>query len=196
MELIKEGAEAKILKLNNTTLKKLRPQKKYRIPQIDNKLRKFRNKREFKILQTLSLNQVNVPKPIEINEKKDEISFTFEYINGIELKKSINKNLLIKAFNQIIKMHKLDIIHGDLTTLNMIERKKEIYLIDFGLSEFTKKIEDKAVDLNLFFTCIKNEHPNLYKYKHELENLYEKELQNGSKIIERLHKIEHRGRNK
>lgn len=196
MEIIAEGAEAKISKINNTTLKKERLAKKYRLEIIDNKLRKFRNKREFKVLTKLYENNINVPKPLEISNEKKEISFTLEFINGSVLKKELNEKNLKKAFNEIIKMHNQDIVHGDLTTLNMILKRNDVYLIDFGLSEFSMKIEDKAVDLNLFFTCIKNEHPDFFKYKEELEKQYEKKAHKGKEILERLKKVELRGRNK
>jgi Kae1-associated kinase Bud32 len=93
-------------------------------------------------------------------------------------------------------MHNLDIVHGDLTTLNMIHSNNKIYLIDFGLSNVSSKIEDKAVDLNLFFTCIKNEHPNLYSLKNELLKIYETKSNNSKLILKRLEMIEKRGRNK
>lgn len=194
--IIAQGAEAQIIQINQTTLKKLRLEKTYRIPEIDTKLRKFRNNREFKVLTKLYESKINVPKPFENIANKEEIAFTFEYINGTVLKQCLNEKSLLKAFNLIIKMHQLDIIHGDLTTLNMIEKQDKIYLIDFGLSDFTHKIEDKAVDLNLFFTCIKNEHPDYYKHKEQLLNTYKKNIELGEKIIQRLGKIEHRGRNK
>jgi len=195
-KLIGIGAESQILQINENTLKKIRLPKTYRHPILDLKLRKSRNKREFKVLNKLLELKINAPKPFEIIENKEEISFTMQYLKGNVLKHVLNQKLLEKAFQQIIKLHKNDITHGDLTTLNMIETENEIYLIDFGLSEFTKKIEDKAVDLNLFFTCIKNEHPTFYDRKDKLLQTYTKELEYGEKVIKRLEEIEHRGRNK
>lgn len=194
MELIAQGAEAKLYKIDETTLKKVREPKPYRISILDKKLRKSRNKREFKVLVKLSENNILAPKPFELNEK--EIYFTFEYLKGDNLKEKLTKELLNKAFAQIIKLHQLEIVHGDLTTLNMITKDNEIYLIDFGLSDFSNKIEDKAVDLNLFFNCIKNEHLEFYNLKEVLLKIYEKELEYGLQIIKRLNKIEQRGRNK
>ena len=78
----------------------------------------------------------------------------------------------------------------------MIDSDSKIYIIDFGLSEFTYKVEDKAVDLNLFFNCIKNEHPDLYKAKSKLEELYLNKANNSKNVIDRLNQIEKRGRNK
>lgn len=194
MELIGQGAEAKIFKIDSNTLLKIRDKKEYRLEIIDKKLRKSRNKREFKILKKLFENKVNVPEPFKLNEKN--INFTFKFIDGIILKETLNKETLFLAFKEIIKMHNLDIIHGDLTTLNMIESKNKIYIIDFGLSQISLNIEEKAVDLNLFFTCIRNEHKNYFKYKNDLIKEYLKNTNNAEKIIERLNKVELRGRNK
>ncbi len=193
--LIATGAESEIHKINDTTLKKIRLAKTYRIPEIDLKLRKFRNRREFKILQKLHTENILVPEPYKIIEDKriDEISFEFEFLTGQVLKNCLTKELLFKAFNQIIQMHKFEVTHSDLTTLNMICQNNEIYLIDFGLGEFSVKPEDRAVDLNLFFNCIKNEHPEFYKYKDELKQIYFKFNQ---RVLHNLEKLEHRGRNK
>lgn len=193
MDMIAEGAEAKILKLENGILKKIRMPKSYRLDVLDLKLRKSRNRREFKVLNKLNDFGVNVPQVYEIFEK-DEISFTFEYIEGNVLKDVMNKNLLFLAFGQIILMHKFGVVHGDLTTLNILVKNNEIYLIDFGLSDFNFNIELRAVDLNLFFTCIRNEHPNFFKYKSELLEKYSAEF--GTDVLKRLDVVEHRGRNK
>ncbi len=194
MELIGEGAEAQIFKINSTTLKKIRLEKKYRLEIIDKKLRKSRNKREFKILKKLFENKINVPEPFKLDEK--EINFTFQFINGKVLKETINEEKLFQIFNEIIKMHNLEITHGDLTSLNMLDKKNKIFLIDFGLGQLNSNIEDKAVDLNLLFNCIKNEHNNIYYLKKELIKEYKNKANKGNKIIERLEKVELRGRNK
>ena len=194
MEKLSEGAESIIEIVNDKILQKTRLEKKYRHPQLDVKLRKFRCKREFKILLKLQELKINVPKPYEISKNKTD--FTFEFLKGEILKNCLNEELLKKAFNQIIKMHKAGIIHGDLTTLNMINKNKEIYLIDFGLSKFSSNIEEKGVDLNLFFNCIKNEHNEFYSLKDKLIQKYSKEIDNEKEVIKRLEEIEMRGRNK
>jgi len=195
MKLLSEGAEAKIFKIDEKIIKKVRIEKQYRLKQLDLKLRKSRNRREFKILNKLKQLNVNVPKVIDIIEKPEEISFTMEYLEGKNLKNCLTKKTLFEAFKQIILIHKNEIVHGDLTTLNMINCKKnKIYIIDFGLSEFNSNIEMRAVDLNLFFTCIKNEHKDFYKYKNELLEIYSKEI--NKEVLIRLNNIEHRGRNK
>lgn len=193
MDLVNEGAEAKIYLVNENTLEKVRISKKYRIEELDKKLRKLRTKREFKVLKLLFDSDVNVPEPNEIDEKN--FSFKCERLIGDVLMDCLNENLLEKGFREIIKMHSLDVVHGDLTTLNMICCEDEVFIIDFGLSELNGRVEDKAVDLNLFFNCIKNEHPEFYSMKEGLEEKY-LETSFGKKVIERLKNVEKRGRNK
>ncbi|KAI5998334.1 hypothetical protein F5J12DRAFT_784919 [Pisolithus orientalis] len=50
---------------------------------------------------------------------------------------------------EIAKMHITDIIHGDLTTSNMMlcRGEKDLVLIDFGLAYYSLLVEDKVVDL-------------------------------------------------
>lgn len=65
-------------------------------------------------------------------------------------------------------MHKTDIIHGDLTTSNMLLRSSlDIVLIDFGLSYISTLIEDKAVDLYVLERAIGSTHPEPEDRKRE-----------------------------
>ena len=67
-------------------------------------------------------------------------------------------------------MHNCDIVHGDLTTSNMIIRPNGELVclsfhsfmkvfIDFGLSYFSPDAEDKAVDLYVLERAFKSTHP-------------------------------------
>ena len=56
----------------------------------------------------------------------------------------------------IAKLHNGGVIHGDLTTSNILLKKNldeynlsanDLYFIDFGLSTISNSVEDKAVDL-------------------------------------------------
>lgn len=140
MDLINEGAEAQIFRDNNLIVK-FRVPKRYRLDFLDEKIRRQRTKREFKVLKKLYESGVRVPKPID--ESLDEFKITFEFIEGELLKDVLTKDLLFDWFNNVIKMHLLDIVHFDLTTLNAIVKGDRVFLIDFGLSEFNSKIEEK-----------------------------------------------------
>lgn len=64
------------------------------------------------------------------------------------------------------KMHYTDVVHGDLTTSNMmiVENESEIHdiiLIDFGLGMTRPVIEDKAVDLYVLERALISTHPGI-----------------------------------
>jgi len=195
MKIIKQGAEA-ILYLEKDYLVKERIKKSYRIDDIDKKLRKFRTRREAKLLQKTE----STPKVFDVDDKKMIIKM--EFIEGKLLKdildnmhKSKRNTLLKDIGKKIAKMHDEDIIHGDLTTSNMILKGK-IYFIDFGLGFHSKKIEDKAVDLHLLKQALESKH-----YKHFEESFKEviegyKLSKNWKEVLNRLEKVEKRGRYK
>lgn len=192
-EILSRGAEAKIEVIDENTLEKIREEKPYRNSLLDFELRNFRVKREFKVLNKLFELDVLVPQVFSLDKKN--CSFKFEYLHGNVLKDTINEELLEKAFYQIIKMHKAGVVHGDLTTLNMIVVKGSVYLLDFGLAQFSINKEERAVDLDLFFTCLSNQHPSLVNFREFLSSWYRREV--GDEVIDHLEKVvEKRGRNK
>eukprot|EP00833_Pecoramyces_ruminatium_P004719 jgi/Orpsp1_1/1178751/evm.model.c7180000066606.1 len=96
-----------------------------------------------------------------------------EFIEGITVKEYLRKNqnnkdskdkinVLMKEIGiMLAKMHSIDIIHGDLTTSNMILRDdNEVVLIDFGLGYTSHLIEDKAVDLYVLERAFLSTHHN------------------------------------
>ena len=85
------------------------------------------------------------------------------------MKDYINENpqkveeLLSRLAVIIKKLHTINVIHGDLTTSNMMlqEGTQEIIMIDFGLASVSPSMEDKAVDLYLFEKAFIATHPQL-----------------------------------
>ncbi len=197
MKIIAQGAEA-ILTRKNSLVIKNRIKKSYRISQIDEKLRKQRTRKEIKILEKTS-NLIPVPRVISFSEKNNTIKM--EYIKGKRLSDHLGKlknaeKICEMIGENIAKLHDNNIIHGDLTTSNMIYSKNKVYFIDFGLSFESAKIEDKAVDLHLIKEALEAKH---FKHAHML---FESIL-NGYKIskyyketLKRLEKVELRGRYK
>ena len=67
--------------------------------------------------------------------------------------------------SSIGSMHLADVIHGDLTTSNMLLRAPtsssppSIVLIDFGLSYIANGVEEKAVDLYVLERALSSTHP-------------------------------------
>tara|TARA_B100000029_G_C17237724_1_gene837848 strand:- start:23 stop:607 length:585 start_codon:yes stop_codon:yes gene_type:complete len=189
MKLISEGAEAKIYLSENKIIKK-RVSKKYRHKELDNSILKQRIKSENKILKKAKKYGINVPEVYDI----DSNSITMENLSGIKLSELLddikNKDLITFLAKEIKKLHSFGIVHGDLTTSNIFFYKDKIYLIDFGLSKFSDKIEDKATDIHLLKECLNSRHSLNYK---KLWLNFIKEYHEPL-VLERLKKIESRVR--
>jgi TP53 regulating kinase-like protein len=196
MTIIAQGAEAIITKKENIIIKD-RIKKGYRIPEIDIRLRKQRTKRESKLLLKAS-QLIPVPKLIKSDEKE---KIEMEFIEGEKLSNSLekltNKLSICKMIgNNIATLHDNNIIHGDLTTSNMVYSNKKVYFIDFGLSFESNKTEDKAVDLHLIKQALEAKHFKHYKefWSAILEGY--KSSVNFKETLKRLDIVEKRGRYK
>ncbi|MFA5176176.1 MAG: KEOPS complex kinase/ATPase Bud32 [Candidatus Nanoarchaeia archaeon] len=200
MEIIGQGAEA-ILKHEDGVLVKDRIVKKYRIKEIDDKIRKLRTRSETKLLEKAS-KIIPIPKVLDSNDKTMQITMEFidgkklsEYLDGINDKE--REKLLKIIGNQTALLHNENIIHGDLTTSNMILKDEKIYFIDFGLGFFSIKNEDKAVDIHLFRQALESKHYTHFEksYDNFLKG-YKEKFTNYNEIIKQLEKVEKRGRYK
>lgn len=210
--LIAKGAESDIVKgkwfdgfddydFETDVITKKRLKKTYRIPEIDNKIRKLRTKSEARILSHVKNSGILTPiiYDVDIHDK----NITMEYIKGNTVKDIIDdlsynkrKELSFKIGEYISLMHEMDIIHGDLTTSNMIINKNgDLVFIDFGLSYYSNLLEDKADDLLVLKKSIKS-----VDYNVSLETfnwILDAYLENSSNPLEfrnKIDEIEHRGR--
>ncbi len=196
-EIIQKGAEALIIRNKDLLIKK-RIRKSYRLEQLDEKIRKSRTKKEFNLLQKAS-KFIPIPKTVKFNEKTKEIEM--QYIKGKRLSDSLdslqNKTEICKLIGEnIAKLHDQDIIHGDLTTSNMLLKNNNLYFIDFGLGFMSKRIEDKAVDLHLIKEALEAKHFNISKECfHAILEGY-KISKYHIQVLQKLKKVESRGRYK
>jgi len=197
-QILAQGAEA-IISLKDNQIIKNRIKKSYRIQVLDEKLRKARTKSEAKILNKLK-SIINVPKILA--EPGSGRMIHMEYIEGKKLSDYLddlkNKNEIAEQIGQeIAKLHDSGIIHGDLTTSNMIYKEKEnkVYFIDFGLGFHSERIEDKAVDLHLIRQALEAKHFLYWKqlFEHIIKGYNSKDR---DKILKQLEKVESRGRYK
>ncbi|MBT3408536.1 Kae1-associated serine/threonine protein kinase [Candidatus Woesearchaeota archaeon] len=201
MKTIYQGAESTIYLTNSNTIKKIRNKKSYRIEEIDSKLIKSRTKREINLLTKAKQLDISVPNIIDSNINEGIIEM--DYIDGIKLKTYLEENLddyknIAKLIaNNISILHNNKIIHGDLTTSNMILKDNKLYFIDFGLGFTSQKFEDFAVDLHLLKEALESTH---YKISNELFefiiNDYKKNTNNAKLVLNKLKEVELRGRNK
>ena len=88
MEKIAQGAEAVLFKDRGTIIKE-RLSKDYRLPQLDESLRKFRTRREAKILQKLEEIQFPAPHLREFSDQR--MSLVMDFIPGEKLRDVLNR---------------------------------------------------------------------------------------------------------
>ncbi|UCH01435.1 MAG: Kae1-associated serine/threonine protein kinase [Candidatus Bathyarchaeota archaeon] len=128
-----------------------------------------------------------------------------EYIEGLRLKEKLNdllsyerKTICIALGRLIGRLHQKRIIHGDLTKSNIIiDKNGKIFLVDFGLAEYSGELEKRGVDLLLAKRALHSTH---YNYAQQCFNAiiegYSIEMgaKATQKVIERIKIIEKRGR--
>lgn len=166
----KKGAEAEIVqKIFNgqKAISKNRIKKNYRDSKLDLFIRKKRTRSEIKLIKAAS-KVTNVPQILNIDEEHQKI--VLQFIDGPIVKDVINKKIFLCEIigKEIKKIHEVGIIHGDLTTSNMIyfkdktiQNHEKIFFIDFGLGYFSKKIEDQATDLIVFKKTFNSTHSSI-----------------------------------
>ncbi|MEM3191462.1 MAG: KEOPS complex kinase/ATPase Bud32 [Candidatus Parvarchaeota archaeon] len=155
-KILSIGAES-VIYLDGDTIVKDRVRKSYRIKQIDESLRRRRTRLEFNLMRRAFENRIDVPMPVRIS--KDEHKIYMEYIGDVGFKDNFSLKYIDKLGEEIAKMHRLGIIHGDLTTANMMIKDGKIYIIDFGLGYSSDKDEDKATDIFLLKNALETRHP-------------------------------------
>jgi len=200
-KIIAQGAEAKIILFNKLVIKD-RIKKGYRIPELDIQIRGRRTKAEAKLLERAS-EIINCPKPFFEPSIKNSSKIKMPFINGKKLSEELDsfplkeqKQLCTKIGESIAKLHDKDIIHGDLTTSNIILNEGKVYFIDFGLGFTSHRIEDKAVDLHLIKQALEAKHFNNWESLFQSIKKGYSYSKDSKKVLEQLEKVEKRGRYK
>lgn len=203
MKLIKQGAEAKLFlseRDGQKILIKDRIKKKYRISQIDEKIRKSRTSQEFNLLTEARRNGVPTPIVLDVDKKNHKI--IMEFVDGERIKELLNKSnmkiverLCLEIGRLVGKLHTGGIIHGDLTTSNMILKDEKIYFIDFGLGFFSGKIEDQGTDLRLLHEALKSTHFQILDvcWQNVIKG-YKIEYSKADMVLNKISEIEKRAR--
>ena len=204
---IAQGAEA-IIYADEDSVTKDRFTKSYRHPELDERLRKARTRREAKILAKLSEAQIPAPRLLSVDDKSMKI--VMERVPG-DMVKTVIDQLESKADamryleichdvgSRVGELHNKGIVHQDLTTSNMMmhSERDEVFLIDFGLSFFSDKIEDYAVDLHLLRHALESRHHRIWEECFDsVVSGYKDSNLNAEATLSRLEKVEQRGRNK
>ena len=190
-DLIAKGAESNIIKssyMGQSAVIKARIPKSYRIPEIDSKIRKSRCKLEAKLLSDAK--RVGVRTPILYDVNLSEKSILMENIDGVMLKDVINEKLAYRVGLEIAKIHSADIIHGDITSSNIMLMDDDLVFLDFGLGRYSDLDEDKAVDLLVLKKSLQSiDYNKAVNYFNQVLKGYD-----NLKVINNIADIEKRGR--
>ena len=195
--LIKKGAEANIYVTQwygKKAIVKIRVAKPYRHTFLDTQIRRRRSVNEAHMLSVAKMAGVPCPFVYFIDPLRCEI--VMEFIAGQNAKEIMNADLSLQIGKYTGLLHLKNIVHGDLTTSNFIVSKK-LVLLDFGLSFYSHRIEDKAVDVRLIKEVFSSAHYLIYSslFENFLTGYFQiMDDKPAKKILEKVSDIERRGR--
>ena len=202
-----QGAESRIWFgsiLNKNAIKKERFEKSYRHKLLDERLTKERTRAELRCLIRLKESNVKFKHLIPTIYFSSDRSII---MSEIENAKTINEFTKCNKFEDskwfyvelgkvIADLHKLSIVHGDLTTSNfLICEDKQIVPIDFGLAQFNESIEDIAVDLYVLERSLLTNDFDHFKGFEIILDSYRKAMgKKANEILKKLDEVRLRGR--
>jgi len=242
-QLITQGAEALIYRTTFLTADqpcalKFRPKKSYRHPTLDARLTKARILAEARVLVRCRKEGVLVPGVLGLDW--DEGWLATEWIEGWTVRSCLDEwlrrieseggiseevtgepekeleGLMEKVGRAVGKLHEIGVVHGDLTTSNLMlrpQRKTEapeerrggdkgeslqgdVVLIDFGLAVQTVQDEDRAVDLYVLERAFGSTHPQAEGLFKEVLKVYGQSYKGANIVLKRLEDVRLRGRKK
>ncbi|XP_037304404.2 EKC/KEOPS complex subunit TP53RK [Pungitius pungitius] len=209
-ELIKQGAEARVYRaqfLGKPTIVKQRFPKRYRHPVLDEKLTHRRTVQEVRSILRCRRAGISAPVVYFVDYTSHSI-FLEEIVGSSTVRDHIastdgseDLGWLAERVGQILaQMHDEDVVHGDLTTSNMLLRhgladgESELFLIDFGLSYISALPEDKGVDLYVLEKAFLSTHPNTEALFERLLKSYAGASNKSSAVFKKLDEVRLRGR--
>jgi TP53 regulating kinase and related kinases len=204
--LFKKGAEASLYLADwhqRRVIIKVRILKKYRSPVLDEQIRNYRTIHEPHLIHEAKA--AGVPTPLIYMVNVPESSITMEYIEGHQVKQLLNNipkakrhEICVKIGEAVAQLHSHGLIHGDLTTSNMILNPKgKLFFVDFGLGEKNGELEAQGVDLHLLKRALQSTHYLFWEecflsVSYGYTSVLGVEM--AEKVYEKIREIEKRGR--
>ncbi|XP_042550529.1 EKC/KEOPS complex subunit TP53RK [Dipodomys spectabilis] len=212
LELVKQGAEARVFRgrfQGRAAVVKHRFPKGYRHPALEARLGRRRTVQEARAL--LRCRRAGISAPIVFFVDYASNCLYMEEIEGsvtvrdyiqstIETEKAPQSLFaLARKIGQVLaRMHDEDLIHGDLTTSNMLLKppleKLDLVLIDFGLSFVSGLPEDKGVDLYVLEKAFLSTHPNTEPVFQAFLKSYSTSSKKSRPVLKKLDEVRLRGR--
>ncbi|NXW89031.1 PRPK protein, partial [Alopecoenas beccarii] len=212
LQLVRQGAEAHVYRglfLGRAAVAKLRVPKRYRHPALEERLSRRRTAQEARSLLRCRRAGISAPvvyfvdcvtNSIYLEDIVDSVTVQ-DHINSVQRSGNYTNSLLPLAEKMgevLARMHDEDLIHGDLTTCNILLRppteKLDLVLIDFGLSFISGLPEDKGVDLYVLEKAFLSTHPDTETLFQALIKTYTATSKKSGPVIKRLDEVRLRGR--
>ncbi|MFQ5951299.1 MAG: Kae1-associated kinase Bud32 [Candidatus Geothermarchaeales archaeon] len=200
--LLCRGAEAEIYKirfLGEDSVLKIRRQKRYRNPELDRKTRTSRTLREASALKKAK--ELGVPAPFVRYVDAQSALIVMQFVRGSLCRDALVGGSLEWSWaarelgREVARLHNGQLVHGDLTTSNVIVDEDRLVLFDFGLSEIDPGVEGKAVDIELLYRVLHSTHPQIEKgFMGEFLREYESASESGGTVVKRFNAIRRMGR--
>lgn len=174
---------------------KERIKKNYRTELLDDKLRQERTREEAKLLHDCKKYDVTTPFIYSVDPQN--YSIVMQKLDAIQLQEKIEntgtsdlRGLLNEIGMMVRRMHDGEIIHGDLTTANILIYDDKPVFIDFGLGKYSNLLEDKGTDLLVFKKSLTTVIPE------ECDELFSWFMDgyDDNNVLKKIEEIEKRGR--
>lgn len=167
--LIYKGAEADILLgewQGREAVFKVRKPLAYRLKVLDDSIRRQRTLREAEMIHRAKVAGVDAPFLYCVDPGR--ATLVVEYVRGDRVKDLLpasptdeTRSMFEEFGGAVGRLHSAGIMHGDLTTANVVRRSGSLVFMDFGLAAHTTRVEDHAVDLRLIKETLVGAHPGL-----------------------------------
>ncbi len=199
--LLKRGAEAELRRttyLGREAVEKSRVPKAYRLPALDEELRRARIRREATLMGEARAAGVCVPVLYDIDLAGNRL--VMECVDGPTAKAVLDRGgrpateACRTIGEAIARLHRADIVHGDLTTSNMILSRGRLVFIDFSLGEKTRSVESKGVDLRLLKEALTSAHARGPEFFEAVVRAYRRRYPGAAEVLAKVREIEERGR--
>ncbi len=183
------GAEARVFISANVVVKERVP-KGYRIKALDDRLRRERTRLEARLQADARHGGVPTPIILDIGE----YTICMERVPGDLVHEIINERIAEQIGEMAGRLHSSGIVHGDLTTRNMMLASGRVYLIDFGLACYDSGVEARGVDVHVFFQTLEAMYDHAQLFKDAFLRGYARRCSDAARVVDRVAAIKLRGR--
>ncbi|MEN6341835.1 MAG: bifunctional N(6)-L-threonylcarbamoyladenine synthase/serine/threonine protein kinase [Methanospirillum sp.] len=183
------GAEAEVELGERDAIKRRQP-KRYRLLALDERLRLERTRSEARLLSAARRAGVATPVVRDI----DGTMIVMERIEGEVLKAALDPAAVNAAGSSVGLLHGAGIVHGDLTSSNMVVRDGRVVLIDFGLAQATEELEARGVDVHVLLQTLASAAADPSPLTEAFVEGYRSAFSGADAVLERETEIRRRGR--